>query len=417
MATNIGLVTPKNATTMAVTSLLETVVNNKAYLESVKADPIFANKNLIKPLSVVDGQAVGSVDKFFMNITPKNTAARTVNLAFIQALTMSPIEGATKFLGNEGTLGMKFTQFFANDWAGGVTKEMFGIYAREMKNYNLNREVMRLLYQWRQEILGYYYREALVQRISHNLTAAPISLSQTYNKNWWVPSLSDASQPAYNATAASHATAIGAACGAAAMNAVLTPSYLLAFIDWLEGSYIEPVEIGGKQMYMMLTAPREIRRLRDPSVSGSFGDLIKGANADVSKTIPSADLVIADTLIMVRDPRIPTMTTSGGGSAWTLSFGYDKAGRGTSTKTSGVSVAGNNPYFYTNIVCGAGALGIYEPDKVHEEKQEDEYGQFEADALFGAIGAITPVWNVDSGSANTSTAQQESSVIVPTVKA
>jgi hypothetical protein len=416
MATNTGLTSPKTLSGMNVTALLGHAINSKAYLETVKADPIFNNQNLIKSISATNGMAVPAMDQFFINVTPKDTSVRDITLAFIKGLDMSPIEGNVKFLGNEDTFDMRFTKCYANDWAGGVTLQNFGIDAREMAQYEIDKVAPKLLMQWRQEILGYYAREALVQRYSHNLTASPVSLSQSYNKNWWLPSLADTAQPAYSATAGSHATLIGTAMAAAGMNAVMTPSYLLELIDWLAGKYIMPVNIGGKQMYGLLTANREIRRLRDPAVSGSFGNYMKesGAVKGVNDLIPTAELVVADKLILIPDDRVSTTTLSGTGSAYTLTFGYDKAGRSTS-KTSGVSTNGNAVYFHNNIVLGAGALMWYEPEKMHKENQPDEYNQFDAQALFNAIGYQTPLWNDDNGAAGTS--QQESSCIVPTIKA
>ena len=418
MSTNLGMTSPNTASDMTVTELLQKVYDNKAYLESVKPDPIFNNRDLIHTIAVGDRQAVPSLNSFFVNVTPKNTGARSLTLAFIAALTMDPIEGNEQFIGNEGDFEMKWTQCFANDWAGGVTLQKFGIDARELKNYGLNENAKRLLFQWRTEILGYYAREALVQRISHNLTAAPLSQSQTYNKNWWFPSLSDANQPSFNATAATQASNIGTAAAAAGMSGVLTPSYLLQMIDYLEESYLRPVMLNGKPMWLMMVCPREMRRLRDPGVTGSFGAYFKDAAAitDVNKVIPTAELVVADSLVLVKDRRNPTMVYSGSGSTYTLSFGYDKAGR-TGTKTTGVSAAGSTEYWNINTVMGDGALMWYEPEKTHEEKQPDEYTQYEGDALFQAIGYQTPVWNVDSASQDSDTAQQESSWIVPTIKA
>ena len=418
MSTKLGMTSPKTAATLAVEALLQQIWVNKAYLESVKPDPLFQNKDLIQPVVVGNNQVVPAVNQFFIDVTPKETGARNITLAFLQSLDMDPIEGNSQFIGNEGDVSMKWTKAYANDWAGGVTVQNFGIDARELKMYGINQEVKRLLFQWRTEVLGYYAREALVQRISHNLTAAPISQSQTYNKNWWFPSLSDANQPDYDATAGSHASNIGIAAAAAGMSAVLTPSYLLELCDYLQNSYIMPVNINGRKMWGMLVCKREMRRLRDPAVTASFGAYIQASSAikGVNDVIPTADLVVADQLILIPDDRSSTMVYSGSGSSYTLSFGYEKYGR-KSTKTSGVSTAGATNYWNLNLVLGAGAQMIYRPEETHEEKQSDEYGQFNGDALFQAIGYNTPVWNVDSGSATSATAQQESSFIVPTIKA
>jgi hypothetical protein len=418
MTTALGLTSPQTIDGMSVDALLQFVHVNKAYLESVKPDPIFNNKDLIKPISVVDGQAVPAIDQLFINVTPKNTGARNITLAFISAFDMDPVEGNNSLIGSETDFEMKWTKCYANDWAGGVTLQNFGIDARELRAYGLNQEAKALLYQWRIEILGYYAREALIQKLSHNLTASPLSLTQSYNHNWYFPSLADASQPAYDSTDASFATNIGTAAMSGGMNAVLTPSYLLQFCDYLEEHFIMPINLNGRKCWVMLVAPREMRRLRDPAVTSSFGAFFKDAAAitDVNKVIPTAELVVADSLILVRDPRHPTMTISGSSSAYTLGFGYDKAGR-NSTKTSGISSAGSTLYWNLNTVCGAGSLMWYEPEKTHEEKQPDEYTQFEGDALFGAIGYQSPVWNIDADVATSSDAQQESSFVVPTIKA
>lgn len=417
MATNLGMTDASTISGMNVDALLQQVWDNKANFEAVKKDPLFNNKDLINVVSVVDQQAIPATDQLFINVTPKNTGARNITLAFTKAFNMDPVEGNAQFIGNEGDFDMKWTKCYANDWAGGVTLQNFGIDARELKNYGLNQHSKKMLYQWRTEILGYYAREAIVQRYSHNLTASPVSLTQTYNKNWYFPSLSDSDQPSYNATATSHATNIGTAAASAGMNAVLTPSYLLQMADYFEDQYLATVNIAGKNYYVMLVCPREIRRLRDPSVSGSFGAYFLEAAAvkDVNKVIPSAEIVAGDSFILVRDPRSPTMTYSGSGSAYTLAFGYEKAGR-ASTKTSNVSSAGSTEYWNLNMVLGAGALMWYEPEKTHNETQPDEYSQYEGDALFQAIGYQTPVWNVDSDAASSSTAQQESSFVVPTIR-
>lgn len=417
MATNLGMTSPQTASSKNVTELLQRVYENKAVIESVKPDPLMGNKDLIKPIDVVDRQAVPMMDSIMVDITPKNTGARSITLAFIKGYSDDPIEGNTQFIGNEMDTDLKWSRFYANDWSGGAIKQMFGIDYRELKNYGINESVKARLMQWRSEILGYYARQAVIRNYSNNLTAAPISLTQGYNKNWWFPSVSDGSQPSYSATAATFASTIGAAAMSAGAGAILSPSYLLELIDYLENSYIEAATIAGSPKWVMMTAPREIRRLRDPGVTDSFGDLyVEAANVKGLKDIiPDADLVVADSLILVRDARIPTMTVAGNASAYTLGFGFEKAGRST-TRTSSVSTVADPNYWYTNLVLGKMALAIYEPEKTHNEKQDDEYKQYEGDALFQAIGFSTPEWNLDSASQSDSTAQQETSMIVPTCK-
>lgn len=416
----VGMFQPTSASGKTVTELIQKAYRNEVFLQTVFEDPYMNNKDLIKPLVVGDKQvlAKGDMGSFILDVTPENTGARTVTLGFVEALDMSPIEGNLQFIGNEDDLEMKWTQVSANDWAGGLSLQNYGIDYRELyRQHKLNQLSPRLLYQWRAEIMGYYMREALCQGKSHNLTAAPVSESQGYNMNWYVPSLSAANQPAYNSTAATHATAIGTAIATAAASATPTIPRYLDMIKHLQDNYLEPVMIGGKPRWLQYVSPIVMRKLKDQSTSNSWAAYWKEVAAvqDIKQIIPQGEWIIDDKLVLIEDRRAPTVVVTGTASARTLTFGYMKAGR-VSTRTSTLFSSGTTYYCDLNPVLGKGALLKYEPEKTHKEKQKDEYDRWQGDALFQAVGFYSPKWDVDAASRSNSTALQESSWIMATIR-
>lgn len=420
MATShLGLTKPNNLNAQKVdTGLLQKRWNdNQLYMESLQGDPIIGNPDLVKVIEVGSGKnKVPFADSLILDITPKDKkgkGARNVELVFLKSLTMAPIEGnGSSLIGNEATLQLKYTNNYANDWAAGVVEDVYGIDFREIANYGIYSEIRPLLAQWLNEVRGMYARQAYITRISQNLTTAPISMTASLNPNWYFPALSAASQPAYDATLNNLEQNIGVAATTIGASALLNVPELLTLIDYArEVKYIEPMTIAGKPMYVLFACTDQVRRLRDPSVANSWGAYynVVTATEDVKKVVPNAEITIGDELLVVRDPRYATMTKSGTASDWNLSFGYLKYGR-TSTRTS----LRNTSNFDVNIFAGRGSLCVYEPEAPHYENQPDEYGKYKGTGLFGAVGYQTPIWDLDAAQQSSATAQQESSMIIPT---
>lgn len=421
----VGLVEPLSLAGMDVdTALLQKRwQDNKLYMESLLPDPLFNSADLTKVIDVGPGKnRIGMPQgEFFIDVTPKDKkgkAARTVELVFLKSLSMDPIEGnASELIGNESTLAMKSTAAQANDWCGGVTEDTFGIDFRELSAYGVYDEIRPLLSQWLGELRGYYARYALVHKRSANLEAAPISSTAgEINPNVFFMGLSEASQPAYDSTATDHIDNIGAAhASAGGTSCVMTIPNLLKLIDWARDTkYIEAGKIMGNDMYLLLASTDDFRNLRDPSVDNSWGRYWRdiAATEDVNKTVPGGSkCVIAEELMVIRDPRTPTLIMSGSGSSCSGSFGFMKYGRKT-TRTTLRGSAQNYIYYNVNFLLGRGSLLKYEPEAPHFEIQGDNHGKYKSTGLFGAVGYTVPVWDVDTNT--DTTAQQESSALILT---
>jgi hypothetical protein len=406
------------------TALLQKRWNdNQLYMESLLPDPLFNSADLTKVVDVGPGRNKIAMpeSEFFLDVTPKDKkgkAARTVELVFLKSLDMDPIEGnASELIGSEETLALKSSAFTANDWCGGVTEDTFGIDFRELSAYGVYSEIRPLLSQWLGELRGYYARYALVHKHSPNLEAAPISTtSGTINPNVYFMGLTESRQPAYDSTTADFISNIGNAhMSANGTGCIYNVPKLLKLIDWARDTkYIEPGKINGNAMYLLLSSTDDFRNLRDPSVDDSWGRYWRdvAATEDLNKVVPGGTkMVIAEELVVVRDPRSPTMAISGTTSNYTLSFGYMKYGRKT-TRITTRGTAGTYLYYNVNFLLGRGALVKYEPELPHFETQGDNHGKYKSTGLFGAVGYKVPVWDVDSPT--DSTAQQESSAIILT---
>jgi len=428
MATELGLNTPSTLATMTVdTGLLQTSWRDgELYMESLKQEPLLNSESIINKVEVGPGKNMITMSEssFIIDCTPKDKkgkASRTIEVMFLKALDDAPREGNNEpMTGNEETLRMKYTSVKANDWAKGVARDTYGIDFRELQlAYGVYDKVKPLIAQYIGELRGYYMRYAFHHKHSPNLEKAPISESSSaLNPNFYFPGLALASQPAYDPTFDTFENYLGnAAVLAGGTTNVLTVPTILTLIDWLRDTrYIQPDNFGGVNTYLMMTSPDEFFRMRDPSQDNSWGRYYRdiAATDNLGKIVPAVPKIqIAEEMVLVRDPRAAEVTLSGSLSAYNFAFKYDKYGRATS-KTGARGSSGAYTQFNSNIVLGKGALCKYEPEMPHYEEQSDRFDKNNNIGLFGAVGYYLPIWDVDSGDANASTAQQESSCIVLT---
>ncbi len=101
----------------------------------------------------------------------------------------------------------KFT-VYANDVRHGVDTEQYGLFAHRNEAYGILKKVNPLLGKWLKARRGKHIRQALLERISDNLTASPTSLSTGFNKNILVKNAAITSQPTYDSTLSDYTTNI-----------------------------------------------------------------------------------------------------------------------------------------------------------------------------------------------------------------
>jgi len=409
----VGILVPDSITAKEAGDLLRHSWSNETNMESLLVDPLMNIPLLTEPVDPGQDRKSFSLKEgyLFHDVTPPGMESyvRTVRLQLTKSLSGAAQEGnATYLLGNEEDIKVKQFSAYANDWRHGVTTQAYGIDYRENEPTKVYQSAKPLLAQWQGEYMGWNARMALIQRISSNLTTAPISLTPSWNQNWHIPGVASASQPAYSAVDATYETNIIAAMdGATQADAHLTVSNLLELEQVARDKYIKPVKWEGKELYFLYVCPEEYNFMRDSINTGSFGsywqDTAALGSAELDKVIPSDKFVIGDGLVVCRDNRAAAI---GQGIAAINAY-YLKQGRNDERK-----VIAETKKWNANILLGQSALVKFQPEKPHYEEQYDVYKQFKGIGYFGACSYMIPSFDLDTKT--DTSAQQEGSMIVPT---
>lgn len=191
----------------------------------------------------------------------------------------------------------KFT-CFANDVRHGVDSEQYGLYAHRNSAYNLMDKINPLLGRWLKARRGKHIRQALLQKFSDNLVAAPTSLTVGWNRHILVKNVAAANQPVYDSTLANYNANIGGAMAAAGtgVNAQLDVNFLTnleyyATVIWKlmpmnNGTYIVTIparqatylkqlaNANGLSAFQRTTFSEDIAKMSFQQVLGQFGKLI-----------------------------------------------------------------------------------------------------------------------------------------------
>jgi hypothetical protein len=416
MTTPIGMVAPASLSGMSnpvSTGLLKIIFETSVAVESVQHEPLFNNEHLIEVVDLSKGhESIGN--KLFVDVTGGTKDARTIVLPFLRAIADSSIDGnATAYIGQESNLRMKYLKVYANDWGRPISSFGYGIDARELNDaYKVYDKIAPLLWQWKGEYQGYCARRAACQNISANLTAAPVSLTSGVNSHVWFPVLADSAQPSYNVTFQTYEDSLGLAAisaGASRTTNQLTVSALMDAAEYARKAYIMPVEMAGKKRYMVTLSPKQIVAMKKTTTTDGIAKIWVTSGTDfqnVANMIPDVEAVLGD-VVIVGDNRAPTFHNVGYGSDYIPTFGYMQMGR-----TDGRVTALTSDDFDVNILWGERALIKYEPQQAMFKEQNDDYDRDHGDLIVGAMGYMTPAYDVDS--AATATNQQEGCMLMLT---
>lgn len=329
---------------------------------------------------------------------PTGTYSKTITT--LKALSGSGVQGRTQQLGNEEEQSMRSLTVYANNFSNAVNVERFGIDAKEMDAYSIRDKSRPQLSRWGKETSGKFKREALCERYSSNLAVAPTSLTQGINAN--VIFAGVAAPVAYSATPATYVSNISAAAPATpASGNRLSQSVLDDLIQTIQlERNIESINVGGKQMWVLLVPSRQKKYLMTPGTSNFYetykdGD-VRGPNNKVIKHVIGS----YGPIMMIEDPRSPIVTVNAG-----VSFAYKGAG-----DTDGRNFAADNDRFDVAILLGKGALYEYTMEDYHFEDELQDYGKNQGIGMFCTKG-----WRIgefDSPSATDTSILAKSSMLL-----
>lgn len=414
----VGMNTPASIVGKGASELLRQYWSNKVYYESLQVDPLMTIPELTEPVDPGNDREEFSLKEgyLFHDITPsgKDIYSRSVRLQLTNALLGAAQEGDTAvLLGNEEDIRIKQFTAFANDWMHAVATQTYGITFRENAPTQIYERAKDLLSQWLGEYMGWNARMGIIERVSSTLTQSPVSLTAFWNQNWY--NVGATSQPAYDSVNADYLENI-----ATSLNTITTPATdshlditeILAIGDNARERYIKPIPFEGHDLYFMYVAPEEYRRLRDPGITGSFGNYWVEAAAlgsgQLDKIIPGEKMVVGE-VVVCRDNRCAAIGEAEdvNPALTTLNAYYLKQGRNDERNAIAESGTWN-----ANLLLGSHSLVKFQSEKPHFEEQYDEYSRFKGVGYTGACGYQVPAFDLDTKT--DTSVQQEGSMVVLT---
>lgn len=350
-------------------------------------------------------------DAIYLTVDNVMTEEHSHKLGMIMPLSGAATYGNTQNqVGREERQVTKSVTIYKNDYSHAVTNQLFGIDAQDKRFYKLLEKETEQLGKYFKELKGVFIRQCLLERYSENLfLASPTSslVSREWNPNWYVKNLADTAQPAFSQTNATFTNNIVTALNSAGtgQNATMDFQYLTALEHYaLYEKKIKPISVGGKTTYIVTVPARQAITLKNPFVTGSFGNAWIQYNrlSDKEMNWPNV-LGRFGTLLLIEDPRSPTILPGGTAAPFSLTPGYLYPG---DNDTRSTSVLARDIGF----LIGNAAMIEWEAERLHFEiEQALTYNKRRGHGAFGTCGFNQVQYDTDSP---TATSREQFSSIV-----
>lgn len=439
--------TPSTLSTMNATALRRIVWEKKLREESVRPSVFEQLKSAIK---VVDGVINLQKAGVYLEISVPPDSGQSVRTAMVRPLQKAPRYGTSEdVLGNEDEQTLLWTELFYNEVKKGVKFKSWGYDYNDTKYLKFVQQNGPALINFMAENRDTRQHQALLLTYAEELTRAPVSKAQQFNKNWCIPNHSETDMPAWDVTdltiADGAADTYGyyssrlysgatsfveniceklmAAAGTGTTSKALMNVEAMALISYylVEGLLMDPVMLDGIPSFVILMHPRVKSYAMNPNRSGSLGNNF--LNVADYKDPKRATLIgeigrVFENLVFCTDYRAPSLVVGGAAGSYTLKPGFVYPGNvdgrnGTQwANTSGAT----NYVFDVCIALGANALAQYLVDPLTTNLAEStEYGKIQGRAAYVGEGFQIPAWDKDAGSrldgANTTQIQRGSCII------
>jgi len=306
-------------------------------------------------------------------------------MGLIKSLNGSGKAGRTPVSGTEEKLETLDFTAYGNEWKKGVTAEKFGIDAVANEPYALLKIAVPLLGEYMEKYKGTHRREAIIQRVSSNLTVAPSSQAQHINANVFMAGVALTSQPAYSDTLATYTTNINTVAQASGANYQLTKANVRKLEQWVTSNKrIRPIsnmnEYGANGKYIVTVPTNQKYVLMDDEAG--LGKYFQ-QSAKPEKVLPGW-IGEYGRFVFVEDMRSVVATVNPGANAG-ITFTY-------TTVEDSRPVAGANKHDIV-MVFGASAAVELELESLHLEKDPTvEYGREDRTAAFANYGVQLYEW-------------------------
>lgn len=448
MATVPG--TPQSVSDLTVTALRRIAWEKKLKMDSVRPSCFTA----LKTETVKDGKTgalVVTKPGIMLDVSSGvESGGQSVRVAMAKPLRSAPQYGTSNAaLGNEENLTLLWTELNYNEIKKPVKYHKWGYFKNDTDYLGFMKAHGAALTNYMAELDDLRKQQALLMTYAPELTAAPVSLAQQFNKNWIIPNLAEGSYPAWDNTALTKAdgsvdsdgyysdrtfsgaasfveniaAAMIAASGTGATsNAKLnvdTISQICSYIS--DQNVINPILVDGKVTYILLIPTVVKMWMMNPGNTGSLGAYWKDVasySGDVM-TIPGEFGRLFDKFICVENFRAPTLTLSGAVGSYTLKPGFINPGNNDDRNNSAWSnTSGAENYVFDMVYClGENALAEFTKDQLTTDMYEHtEYGKIEGRNAYLGQGIQIPAFDLDAASrldGSSTTQVQKGSACIP----
>jgi len=333
-----------------------------------------------------------------------NEGYRQARLGWLNALDDAPRYGDLQLqIGFEETLREKSQEIYFNEMSHAASTYNYGIHFHDHQPYGLNMDrATKLLGNYCEELFGLHYRQALLQRLSVNLTFSPVLQTQSWNQRFFVKNV--ATQPAYSTVLQTYTNNIATSLinAGTGVNATLDARYLNALHHYITTERIEPLQLAGGKGYI-LTVPSNqkyhaLNLERADSIASYYTSVTRFTDSEKSMFPEGAALGKWLNIYLVEDERAPTLTIGGSAAPFTLTPGYVHPGNNDQRDTS----AGARD---VGFLLGRAPLIDFYPTKVHHKYDDYNYQKWEGKGAFCMRGVQLRTYD-DAAATNTSWEQR-----------
>jgi len=377
---------------------------------------------------------------------------QSVTLAMSTPLQKAPQWGTEEaMLGNEDESDLLWVTLFYNEVKKAVKYKQWG--------YDFNdTSYLKFVESYGQKVIDFYaelydtrIQQSVLLTYAEELTKAPVSKAQQFNKNWCIPNLDEADYPSwdkdaltigdgtidsdnyYSSRAYSGSTTFVENIAASLMAASGTSSTSKALmnVDFLEQmSYylphqllMDPVMLDGIPSYFILVHPRVKHWVTNPNKTGALGEHMQAVTEyrdPKRQTIMGEIGRVFENLVFVLNYRAPTIEVSGAAGSYSIVPGFLWPGNNDDRNNAAWSAtSGSQNYvFEINYAIGANAVAEYLRDPLKTKLPETtEYGQIKGEGAYLGQGLQIPAFDKDAagqGDGSSTTQIQRGSCIIPT---
>lgn len=379
-----------------------------AYDKSLREDvtlPDIFNK-LTASVEIKNGK-MDVPDNVFMQFMTAPPGTNRITIGMYTPLKKAPQVGTgSSAVGNEESMDLLHLTLRYNEIKKAVAQKGWGVEHNDINSTGLYSKIPQAMKKFMLEWRGVRIREAILLTYANELTAAPVSLTQKFNSNIFIPNLAVA-QPVYDVTNMTVTTGAVDSLGyypsktysgvgtyvedladkmmtasgtASASKAYLTVENLEDLILYLTTTVkMKPLATGGLNGFIFGVSSYTASVLLNPLQAGSMGALWKDIT-NLTKEEASYPGMLGKyrCLYFVVDDRAATLTVSGSAGSYSLQPGFMNPGNNDDRNhTPWSNTSGSVNYvFDVNYVLGEGALAEWIVDP---ETMVDEYANYKQD--------------------------------------